>query len=295
MTQGFHAEPAVVVQLLNAALALETRCVLRDRQRMARAESFNSVKRKAELTRHATAEQRHADQLMHRIVQLGGEPNVSPEGLLRHSSHEYSEEHSMPDWSTEDLMAERLVMESYREMIVYIGNDDPGTRRLLVNIVTDEANHVAELARRLGWLRVSAHSPFSSVFSWRTAFLIQLRKIMSTLWRMRLPSARRGVHTLEGTHEQYTGCTSDKEGRQACEPSSGTSHGVSRTISGREMTPDTSRFDGGHDSFSELDQVHRPSCWHMGMVRAARYHDYTRGKTSIWHPTAHHASIPRRS
>ena len=127
MTQGFHAEPAVVVQLLNAAMALETRCVLRDRQGIAKAESIKSVHRKAELTKHATAEQSHADQLMHRIAQLGGEPNVSPEGLFRHSSHEYSEEHSMPDWSTEDLIAERLVMESYREMIAYIGNDDPRT------------------------------------------------------------------------------------------------------------------------------------------------------------------------
>lgn len=190
MTQGFNAEPAVVVQLLNAALTFETRCVLRDRQRMVMAESTNSVKRNAELTKHANAEQNHADRLMQRIAQLGGEPNVFPEGLLRHNHHEYSEKHSIPDWITEDLMAERLAMQSYREMILYIGNDDPTTRRLLVNIVTDEEKHVVELACQLGRVTAAAPSLFSSVSSWRTVFLIRLKKIISTLWRIQPPCTR---------------------------------------------------------------------------------------------------------
>ena len=153
MTQGFNAEPAIVVRLLNAALALETRCVLHYRQRIPIAESSDSVNGKAELTRHANVEQNHVDRLRHRIAQLGGEPNVSLQGMLTQCPDEYSEEHSTADWIAEDLVAERLVMESYREVLLYIGNDDPRTRRLLMNIMADEEHQVVELARHLGELR----------------------------------------------------------------------------------------------------------------------------------------------
>jgi bacterioferritin len=98
---------------------------------------------------HATEEQLHADQLAQRIVQLGGAPNFSPEGLLTRSHSEYVEGESLLDMIQEDLVAERIAIESYREMIQYFGNDDPTTRRLMETILAVEEEHAEDLVSLL--------------------------------------------------------------------------------------------------------------------------------------------------
>ncbi len=196
-TSGFNADPAIVIQLLNAALAVEMMCVLRYQRHVVMTEGIRSASITTTLIKHAQAEQVHADRLMHRIVQLGGEPNVTPEGLLSCCPNEYVEGHSLPDLMAEDLMAERLVMESYRDMILYIGNDDPKTRRLLEHIMIDERKHMGKLACLLGPLKIS--SSVSSVLRWRIADPIGLTHTLSTLWRMWLSSSRAGVSSI-GRH-----------------------------------------------------------------------------------------------
>jgi bacterioferritin len=98
---------------------------------------------------HANEEQMHADQIAQRIVQLGGEPNFSPEGLLTRSHSEYIEGTSLIDMITEDLVAERIAIDSYREIISYLGNDDSTTRRMMETILAMEEEHADDLVSLL--------------------------------------------------------------------------------------------------------------------------------------------------
>ena len=98
---------------------------------------------------HATEEQQHADQIAERIVQLGGEPNFSPDGILARSHSEYVEGKNLEDMIKEDLVAERVAIDSYREMIAYIGDDDPTTRRMLEEIQAKEEEHAEDMASLL--------------------------------------------------------------------------------------------------------------------------------------------------
>ena len=159
MTPGFNAEPAVVTQLLNVALALEIVCVLRYRRHVFTAEAIGSESLRTEVLKQAKEEQAHANQLAQRIVQLGGVPNVCSEGLLSRTDNECGEGHSFPDLIDEDLIAERLVMEGYREMILYIGNDDHRTRRLLEHVLANDKKHMEGLACLLARLKVPARTP----------------------------------------------------------------------------------------------------------------------------------------
>src|SRR4029079_14721039 len=128
VTEGYTADRENVVKLLNEALATEIVCVLRYKRHYFMASGSHAGDVAAEFLEHANDEQGHADQIAQRIVQLKGEPNLNPEGLLPRSHAEYVEGTSLTEMIKEDLVAERNAIDSYREMIRYFGNDDPTSR-----------------------------------------------------------------------------------------------------------------------------------------------------------------------
>ena len=138
-----------VVRLLNEALATEIVCVLRYKRHYFMASGINAQGAAQEFLQHANEEQMHADQIAQRIVQLGGEPNFSPEGLLTRSHAEYVEGNSLVEMIREELVAERIAIDSYREMVAYLGNDDPTTRRMLETILAMEEEHADDLVSLL--------------------------------------------------------------------------------------------------------------------------------------------------
>jgi bacterioferritin len=113
------------------------------------AAGINAESVAAEFLQHANEEQGHADQIAQRIVQLKGEPNFNPEGLLMRSHAEYVEGTSLLDMIKEDLVAERIAIDSYREMITYFGNDDPTSRRMMEGILAVEEEHADDLQNML--------------------------------------------------------------------------------------------------------------------------------------------------
>ena len=149
VTTGYRADRETVVKLLNEALATEIVCVLRYKRHYFMASGINAQSVATEFLEHANEEQAHADQIAQRIVQLGGAPNFSPEGLLTRSHAEYVEGDSLIDMIKEDLVAERIAIDSYREMINYLGNDDPTTRRMMENILAMEEQHADDLVSLL--------------------------------------------------------------------------------------------------------------------------------------------------
>jgi bacterioferritin len=149
VTPGYRADRDKVVQILNEALATEIVCVLRYKRHFFMASGINAQSVAQEFLQHATEEQTHADQIAQRIVQLGGEPNFSPEGLLTRSHSEYVEGDSLIDMIKEDLVAERVAIDSYREIIGFLANDDPTTRRMLEGILAMEEEHADDLVSLL--------------------------------------------------------------------------------------------------------------------------------------------------
>lgn len=149
LTFDYKGDPETVVKLLNEALATEIVCVLRYRRHYFMAQGMNAESVKSEFLAHAGEEQAHADQLAERIVQLGGEPNLSPDGLADRSHSEYIEGENLEDMIKEDLVAERIAIESYRDMIAFVGSDDPTTRRLLEEILMKEEEHAEDLVSLL--------------------------------------------------------------------------------------------------------------------------------------------------
>ena len=145
VTAGYRADRKTVVKLLNEALATEIVCVLRYRRHHFMAAGMNAEPVAQEFLVHANEEQQHADQIAGRIVQLNGEPNFSPEGLLSRSHAEYVEGEDLIDMIKEDLVAERVAIDSYREMIEYIGNKDTTTTRMLEGILAMEEEHADDL------------------------------------------------------------------------------------------------------------------------------------------------------
>lgn len=146
VTEGYRGDRKTVIKLLNEALATEIVCVLRYRRHYFMAQGLNAEPIAAEFMQHAIEEQGHADQLAGRIVQLGGEPNFSPEGLLMRSHSEYVEGTTLLEMIKEDLVAERVAIDSYSEMIRYVGDDDITTRRMLEGILAVEEEHADDLA-----------------------------------------------------------------------------------------------------------------------------------------------------
>ena len=150
VTQGYKADRETAIKILNEALATEIVCVLRYRRHYFMATGINAESVAAEFLQHANEEQGHADQIAERIVQLQGEPNFNPEGLLSRSHAEYVEGTNLIDMIKEDLVAERIAIDSYREMISYFGNDDPTSRRLMESILAMEEEHADDLVNLLG-------------------------------------------------------------------------------------------------------------------------------------------------
>ena len=146
VTAGYSAERDTVIKLLNDALATEIVCVLRYRRHYFMAKGPNSKSVAEEFLAHSNEEQGNADQIAERIVQLGGEPNFSPEGLASRSHAEYVEGATLTDMIKEDLVAERIAIDTYREIIQYIGEKDPTSRRLMESILAVEEEHADDMA-----------------------------------------------------------------------------------------------------------------------------------------------------
>jgi len=149
VTDTYDANRDTVLKLLNEALATELVCVLRYKRHYYMAQGIHSESVKKEFGQHALEEQGHADQIAERIVQLGGEPNFSPEGLATRSHAEYVEGDSLTDMIKEDLVAERIAIDSYREMIMFIGDRDTTTKRMLEEILAKEEEHAEDLSSML--------------------------------------------------------------------------------------------------------------------------------------------------
>ena len=149
VTAGYRGDRETVIKLLNEALATEIVCVLRYRRHHFMASGINAESVAAEFMQHAVEEQDHADQISRRIVQLGGEPNLSPEGLQSRSHSEYVAGGSLLDMIKEDLIAERIAIDTYREMVNYIGTNDSTTRRMLEGILAMEEEHADDLVTLL--------------------------------------------------------------------------------------------------------------------------------------------------
>ncbi len=149
VTAGYQADRATVIKLLNEALATELVCILRYKRHFFMASGINADAVAQEFLQHANEEQQHADQIAARIVQLKGEPNFNPEGLTLRSHAEYVEGEDLIDMIKEDLVAERIAIDSYGEMIRYIGDKDITTRRMLEGILAVEEEHADDLASLL--------------------------------------------------------------------------------------------------------------------------------------------------
>jgi bacterioferritin len=138
-----------VVKLLNEALATEIVCVLRYKRHFFMAKGIHAEPVAKEFQQHAADEQGHADEIAERITQLGGAPNLNPEGLLTRSHAEYVEGDSLADMIREDLIAERIAIDTYGEMARYFGENDPTSRRMIEGILAKEEEHANDLADML--------------------------------------------------------------------------------------------------------------------------------------------------
>jgi bacterioferritin len=149
VTEGYQGDLEMIIRLLNEALATEIVCVLRYKRHYFMARGINAHSVAKEFLQHSNEEQEHADRIAARIVQLNGEPNFSPEGLVSRSHSEYVEGDSMLEMIREDLIAERIAIESYTQFIHYLGEKDPTTRRLLEEVLEKEEEHGEDMASLL--------------------------------------------------------------------------------------------------------------------------------------------------
>ena len=149
VTEGYRAHRETVIKLLNEALATEIVCVLRYKRHYFAATGIHAESVKREFAEHAAEEQEHADRIAERITQLEGEPNFDPAGLNSRAHSEYVEAETLIEMIREDLIAERIAIESYSEIVRYLGDDDPTTRRLMEEILAKEEEHATDLAELL--------------------------------------------------------------------------------------------------------------------------------------------------
>jgi bacterioferritin len=149
VTEGYSADRGTAIKLLNEALATEIVCTLRYRRHYFMAQGMNAESVKAEFKEHADQELQHADMIAERIIQLGGQPDFNPAGMADRSHAEYVEGDSLEDMIKEDLVAERIAIDSYREMIQYFGDRDSTSRRLLEEILATEEEHAEDLSSLL--------------------------------------------------------------------------------------------------------------------------------------------------
>jgi bacterioferritin len=149
VTESYGADRETVIRLLNEALATEIVCALRYKRHYFMAQGIHSESVRQEFAEHAREEQQHADWLAERIVQLGGEPDFSPQGLHIRSHSEYVPGHDIVEMIEEDLVAERVAIDSYRGMIDFIGDGDVTSRRLLERVLEKEEEHADDLVSLL--------------------------------------------------------------------------------------------------------------------------------------------------
>ena len=152
VTDAYQADREQVIAVLNEVLATEIVCILRYRNHYYCAAGINAEPVAQEFLTHANEEQMHADWVSVRINQLGGIPNWSPEGLATRSHAKYVEGESLREMIQEDLVAERIAIETYSEIIRWLGNDDPTTRRMIEDILKEEEHHADDLAGMLAEL-----------------------------------------------------------------------------------------------------------------------------------------------
>ncbi len=152
VTQGYLADRKKVIQVLNQALATEIVCVLRYKRHYFMANGIHANAVAAEFLEHANDEQGHADRIAQRITQLDGEPDFSPEGLASRSHSEYKPGKSLMDMIREDLVAERIAIESYGEIVRFLGDRDITSRRLMEEILAVEEEHADDLKNLMATL-----------------------------------------------------------------------------------------------------------------------------------------------
>jgi bacterioferritin len=145
ITKNYKGNVAESVDLLNHAVATEIICVLRYKFHAVCAAGIASEAVKEEFAQHAREEEQHLDLLAERINQLGGKPNMNPEGVASRASSEYIEGENLIDMIKEDLVAERVAIETYRDMVRYFGDKDPTTRVLLERILAQEEEHANDM------------------------------------------------------------------------------------------------------------------------------------------------------
>ena len=146
VTDAYHGDKEQTISILNEALATEIVCVLRYMHHYFMATGVHGKSVADEFKEHADAERNHADQIAERIQQLGGKPDFNPRSLLERSASQYVEGETLADMIREDLVAERVVIDVYSEMIRFFGDKDPTTRVLMEGILKDEEEHAADLA-----------------------------------------------------------------------------------------------------------------------------------------------------
>ncbi len=152
VTDSYKADRKTVIRILNEVLATELVCVLRYKRHYYMATGIHAQAVAAEFLEHAKEEQGHADVAAERITQLGGEPDFNPEGLAMRSHSQYVEGQSLLDMVREDLVAERIAIESYNEIIKYLGDDDPTTRIAIEKILANEEEHADDMKKILDTL-----------------------------------------------------------------------------------------------------------------------------------------------
>ena len=145
VTDAYGVDRERMIAVLNEALATEIVCVLRYKRHHFMASGIHAQSVAQEFLEHANEEQQHADQISARIVQLGGAPNLNPDGMTGRAVSEYVEADGLVDMLKENLIAERIAIDSYREMIAFAGEGDPTTRRMLEGILAVEEEHADEL------------------------------------------------------------------------------------------------------------------------------------------------------
>ena len=149
VTEGYKADRETVLRVLNEALATEIVCVLRYKRHYYMAAGIHAQAVAEEFLQHASEEQGHADMIAERITQLNGEPNLNPDGLTSRSHSQYVEGKSLLDMIREDLVAERIAVESYSEIIRYLGNDDSTSRVMMEKILAMEEEHADDMKKLL--------------------------------------------------------------------------------------------------------------------------------------------------
>lgn len=152
VTEGYRADRETVIKILNEVLATELVCVLRYKRHYFMAQGIDAESVAAEFKQHAAEEQDHADRVARRITEIGGAPNFNPDGLQTRSHAEYVEGETLVDMIREDLVAERIAVESYSAIIRFLGDDDPTTRRLMEDLLSVEEEHADDMFKLLAAL-----------------------------------------------------------------------------------------------------------------------------------------------